>query len=184
MIWYPAKEIKKPKYLKYKDYILSSATTFDFTPDDSSRKQLALKRSRDLVFNKNIPGKRDEAIYNEVLERNVLAIRDAEPKALSCPLILVVPGSHTPSFVNSALCEYLASNGYIVAANPSFGHFTESMTMDLMGLEAETRDLEFVMSEMRTYPHVDYSKIGIVGYSWGGLANALSGGTVGREQSA
>jgi len=173
LVWYPAKKIKNPKYMQYKNYIYSRATLLDFNTPESSKKQLALKESKEMVFNKNIPGKREESIYKRILEKKVFAIRDAEPKPLSCPLIIVAPGSHTVSYVNAALCEYLASYGYIVASNPSLGHFTKSMTMDFIGLEAQTRDLEFVISKMRTYPNVDYSKIAIVGYSWSGLANVI-----------
>lgn len=56
------------------------------------------------------------------------------------------PGRGAKAFQNTVLCEYLAAHGSVVAA---------SRALDEL-------------------PHVDASRVGLIGYSWGGLAVPLA----------
>jgi hypothetical protein len=49
------------------------------------------------------------------------AIRDARPDNRVFPLVLYAPSNNAPAFENAGLCEYLASEGYVVIASPSIG---------------------------------------------------------------
>jgi dienelactone hydrolase len=72
------------------------------------------------------------------------------------------------------LCEYLASQGYIVIASRSLGPRTKAMTTDLEGLEAQAGDIAFLIGQAHAMPQADMSRIAVVGFSWGGLANVLA----------
>ena len=47
------------------------------------------------------------------------------------------------------------------------------MTSDLIGIEAQTRDMEFILAEMRKFSSADKYRIGCAGYSFGGVSNIM-----------
>jgi dienelactone hydrolase len=98
------------------------------------------------------------------------AIRDAPMQAGRFPMLIYAPSVNAPATENIELCEYLASNGYIVIASPSMGASSRSMTIDIAGANAEARDVSFQIDFAKTLPDVDLSEIAVIGYSWGGMA--------------
>jgi pimeloyl-ACP methyl ester carboxylesterase len=48
------------------------------------------------------------------------------------------------------------------------------MTRDLAGVDAQARDISFLIDYARRLPNTDISKVAVVGYSWGGLANLFA----------
>ncbi len=98
------------------------------------------------------------------------AIRDAPMQAGRFPLVIYAPSVNAPATENIELCEYLASNGYIVIASPSMGASSRSMTIDIAGANAEAQDISFQIDFAKTLPDVDLSEVGVIGYSWGGMA--------------
>jgi hypothetical protein len=61
---------------------------------------------------------------------------------------------------------YLASHSYVVIAGPDMGATTRSMTMDLEGVEAQARDISFLIGFARTLPDADVSELAVAGFSW------------------
>jgi dienelactone hydrolase len=102
----------------------------------------------------------------------VNAVRDAAHLKGSFPIIVYGPSLGAESFENNVLCEYLASNGYIVVASPSWGA-NGAMTTNMEGIDAQARDMEFLMAYARTLPYADAAHVAVMGYSWGGISNVL-----------
>ncbi len=171
-IWYPAlvEENQGPLFLK--DYFLSFATEIDFSTPDNTREKEAIKTFQDYMIG-HIGQSYNEDLWNAVLGKKTFAFMDAEPVDDSFPLVIYAPGNPGWSFENYRIFEYLASYGFVVASIPSIGDHSKTMQNDLIGIEAQTRDLEFVMAMMRNFPNVDQSKTAVMGFSWGGLTNVL-----------
>jgi pimeloyl-ACP methyl ester carboxylesterase len=102
------------------------------------------------------------------------AVRDAAPSQGRFPVVVYAPGYSGSAWENADLCEYLASHGYLVIASPSMGARSRNMTSDLEGVEAQARDIAFLISYAYTLPNADLSRIAVAGFSWGGLSNLFA----------
>ncbi len=91
------------------------------------------------------------------------------------PVIVYAPSYQASSIENFALFEYLASNGYVVISCPSRGTDTRWLeggtTKDM---ETQSRDVEFLLKEIHKYEFIDFDRIALMGFSFGGLSNAIT----------
>lgn len=91
------------------------------------------------------------------------------------PVVIYAPSYQASSIENFALFEYLASNGFVVLSSPSRGTDTRWLeggtTKDI---ETQSRDVEFLLKEINTYSNIDSDKVALMGFSFGGLANAVT----------
>jgi dienelactone hydrolase len=106
------------------------------------------------------------------LEMPLRAVRDAQPARGRFPVIIYAPSySSVPMpWENADLCEYLASNGYVVIASPNLGARSSNMTADLAGINTQARDISFLIGYAHSLPEADVSNVAVVGFSWGGIA--------------
>src|SRR5258708_31554913 len=102
------------------------------------------------------------------------AVRDATSVNQTFPLIIYAPSFSAMSWENADLCEYLASHGYVVVASTDMGASARVMTNDLEGIEAQARDISFLIGYARTLPYVQMSEIAVAGFSWGGISNLFA----------
>lgn len=159
LLWYPAKAGGKP--VTYRDYMATTATAQEFGRPASSADGLIKAMGR------------TPATQSEVA-RTMQARSEAPARDGKFPVIVYAPSFTAHAAENVDLCEYLASQGYIVLSSPSFGARSSSMTDDLEGLEAQAGDIAFLIAFARSMPQADLERIGVVGFSWGGLANMLA----------
>jgi dienelactone hydrolase len=101
----------------------------------------------------------------------MLAKLDAPPKRERFPMLIYAPSLSASPVENSDLCEFLASQGYLVLASPSLGRNTRLMTDDVDGLKSQARDITFLIDYARSQPNANIGAVAVIGYSWGGLAN-------------
>jgi len=91
------------------------------------------------------------------------------------PVIVYAPSYQASSIENFALFEYLASNGFVVISSPSRGTDTRWLeggtTKDM---ETQSRDVEFLLKEIYKYGNIDFDRIALMGFSFGGLSNAIT----------
>ena len=91
------------------------------------------------------------------------------------PVVVYAPSYRASSIENFALFEYLASNGFIVISSPSRGTDTRWLeggtTKDM---ETQSRDVEFLLKEIHKYEYIDFDRIALIGFSFGGLANTVT----------
>lgn len=91
------------------------------------------------------------------------------------PVVVYAPSYQASSIENFGLFEYLASNGFVVISSPSRGTDTRWLeggtTRDM---ETQSRDVEFLLKEISTYENIDLEKVALMGFSFGGLSNAIT----------
>lgn len=167
LIWYPAKKASG-QALHYGDYVRLAATETDFTRSPAEVEQVVSAALAENYPNLDSNQRRVE------LEQPMLAAREAEEVPQQFPVLIYVPGAGSSAYENADLCEYLASQGYLVLASPSLGVHTRSITLDLEGAEAQARDISFLVGYAATLPQADKAKLAVIGYSYGGLANVLA----------
>lgn len=88
------------------------------------------------------------------------------------PLIIYLAGFNGMSYENYLLFESLAKKGFVVASVSSIGRFPGNMTMELDDIFEQTKDAEFIISYL-TKRNIASRDIGLIGYSWGGLAATI-----------
>lgn len=89
------------------------------------------------------------------------------------PLVVYLASFNGMSFENFAFFEALARKGFVVAVVSSIGRFPGDMTMKKADLLEQVSDAIATVNQVKELPGIDASRIGIVGYSWGGLAGTL-----------
>lgn len=94
------------------------------------------------------------------------------------PIIIYMTAYNGMSYENFTLFEALAKKGFIVASISSIGRFPGDMTMKKEDLMEQVDDAVFALQTLKQNPNIDFTKIGIVGYSWGGLAGAVLAGKI------
>ncbi|MFC4635551.1 alpha/beta hydrolase [Dokdonia ponticola] len=101
------------------------------------------------------------------------AFKDLSPAKGAFPVVIYAPGFEFSSIENFALCELLASHGYIVIASPSRGATSKRYQKPERAIETQARDLEFLIKEISDFPSADMKHVGTMGYSFGGISNIL-----------
>ncbi len=156
LIWYPA-EKSSTKPMTVGDYGELAATETSFgKPDLSADHKHWLEGIK------------------PTLGMPMWAVRDAAPVSGRFPVVIYAPSFSAMSWENADLCEYLASHGYVVLASPDMGPSTRSMTDTLAGVDAQARDVSFLIGYAQTLPNTDMSAIAVAGFSWGGISNLFA----------
>lgn len=153
LVWYPA-ETSSGKIMTFGDYaaLIKTETSFD-QPIEHGKPQAFV-----------------EQYMHGITALPAWAVRDATMQAGQFPVVIYAPSLNAPATENIELCEYLASNGYVVMASPSMGAASRTMTVDMAGANAEARDISFLIDFAKTLPNTDMSEVAAMGYSWGGMA--------------
>ncbi|MEP0264668.1 alpha/beta hydrolase [Dokdonia sp.] len=92
----------------------------------------------------------------------------------SFPVIIYAPSFQASSIENFAICEQLASHGYIVISSPSRGASSKRFQKPERAIETQARDLEFLIKEVSRFPSSDMNRVATMGFSFGGLSNVLT----------
>lgn len=172
LIWYPAAAKGRP--LVYDDYLVLAGNEDRFSMDKAQASAIVQPTLREWIVNGAVP-----AEVTRIRAEPVQATGDATPASGAFPLIVYAASDTSPAFENDVLCEYLASHGYVVIASPSHGAHTRYMTdgripYDLENTRAQAADIGFLIGYAHELPYVDGSKVGVVGYSWGGMASTFA----------
>jgi pimeloyl-ACP methyl ester carboxylesterase len=101
------------------------------------------------------------------------AVRDAPLASGHFPVVIYAPSFSSVPWENADLCEYLASYGYVVIASLGMG-VTHESTHDLAGIDAQARDISFLIGYAQRLSNTDMSEVGVVGFSWGGISNLFA----------
>ena len=121
------------------------------------------------------PGLGDTPQNRAHLSEKVNALSNANFLEGKFPVIIYAPGYQKSSIENFALFEYLASNGFVVISSPSRGTDTRLMEgATTKDMETQSRDVEFLLKEIYKYEYIDFDRIALMGFSFGGLSNALT----------
>ncbi len=159
LVWYPAKRTGAAP-MRIADYSQAVLSDVDFGLQAS---EAAKQRAAWMA-----------GPQKSVYDAATMAVRDAAPAAGKYPVLVYAPSFAAQADENVDLCEYLASQGYVVIASRSLGARSVVMTDDVEGVEAQAADIAFLVNGARSLPQADMDKVAVVGFSWGGLANVFA----------
>ncbi|HWB93401.1 MAG TPA: CocE/NonD family hydrolase [Puia sp.] len=94
------------------------------------------------------------------------------------PLVIYLASYGSMGYENILLLEALARRGYVVAAINSIGRFPGDMTTEKEDLFEQVNDAVFSIRHLYNNPAIDFQRIAVIGYSWGGLAGNLLPGKI------
>ena len=97
----------------------------------------------------------------------------AKPVSQQFPLLLYFASFGSMGYENYLLFELLASQGYIIACVNSIGRYPGDMTMKNADLMEQVKDADQIVNRLKLIDGIDTAKIGVLGYSWGGLAGSI-----------
>ncbi|OQY30375.1 MAG: hypothetical protein B6244_00520 [Candidatus Cloacimonetes bacterium 4572_55] len=165
-IWYPAQKSDDNVALPYSEYFTQ--------PFAVTEGELSEERQAEIIqTTRGIMGPEvEEAKYNEIMATPTALVKNPVRQDGEFPLIIIAPGFNQRPSAHTVQGEYLASHGYIVASSASQGE-RGAITYNLLGANAQLRDMEFIRGYMYDYEHLDKDKLGVAGFSFGGVASAL-----------
>ena len=149
--WYPT---SAGSHLRFRDYVGEASD------------QLASFLAQNGVGNSTI---------DSLLASPLYAASSPRPLDRAFPLVLVAQGNGEDAADQAVLCEYLASQGFVVASTPSPMLHTPLEREDQVGALAESQasDLAAAIAVLAARQPVDTLHIGIVGHSFGARAALL-----------
>lgn len=103
------------------------------------------------------------------------AEKNANPLESSHPVVVYAPSYQASSIENFAICEYLASHGFVVISSPSRGTQNKNLSGGTTkDMETQSRDVEFLLGQMHRYPFINMDQVVLMGFSFGGLSNTIT----------
>ena len=110
---------------------------------------------------------------SKVLNYKTDTYKNAQPATGKYPLVIYLSAFNGMSYENFTLFEQLAKKGFIVVSVSSIGRFPGDMTMKNEDLMEQVNDAISTLNVLKGDSNVDFDRIGLVGYSWGGLAGSI-----------
>lgn len=160
-VWYPAQKAKG-KPLPYADYVHQLAQVVDFSPINKERQQWARDWFSSMVNDLGGNGTFTPERLDSLMSLSTKGYRDAPPiTSEKFPLVVFVEGIAPAT--NSAMSEYLASHGYIVASVSMLGTHTSGAEISSKGLVTMTADVQFAIQKVSEKMNVAIGKIALIG---------------------
>jgi pimeloyl-ACP methyl ester carboxylesterase len=110
---------------------------------------------------------------SRVLNFKTRSFQNAKSVNAKFPVVVYLSSFNGMCFENFALFEDLAINGYVVVSISSIGRFPGDMTMKNEDMLQQVFDAISSLQYLKDNPNTDLSKVGIIGYSWGGLSGTV-----------
>jgi len=168
-VWYPAKPPRGAHPMPYRAYLMQTAPNRFFGRLNALIERADVMPMRDVIF------RGSHSLFQQFLALPTAAFANAPAAAGRFPVIGYSAGYNNRSHDNSVLAEYLASHGFIVVTVPQLGTSATRLTLRInpVDLETQTRDLEFAIGEALAGSNAAPRKLGVMGYSMGGLVALL-----------
>ena len=167
-LWYPATASRRASPLRFGRYA-------ELADDDVWPAAIAGEARERLRFaNGPLARALSQANFEALLARPMRAVENAEPLLGPFPLLVIGLGLYYESPVTFAtFAESLAGAGFVVATAPLVGADVAIVKVDGQDLEAQVRDLEFVIARARALPFVHQERLGVLGFDMGGMAGLV-----------
>lgn len=170
-LWYPAGSSGKSVAVTYKDYFLLSASETNYKTSNEIEDS-AITKYKKLLMQNGI----SEKAVNKWFNTKMLAVKNAVPIKDKFPLVVVAQGNFHSAHHQAFLCEFLASNGYVVVTTPSQTRITGQLTdvsQAVVSTIDQVKDMGFAISSLRSYRDIDFNNIALLGHSFGGRSILL-----------
>jgi dienelactone hydrolase len=164
-LWYPAIVPEDDLPMVVSEY------NFPYPEDEQFVDFISEIQNREIALLQGLVSAPDSVF--EILNNETGAYKDAPFADGDFPLIIYSLDAGHGITENYGLLEFLASRGYVVATVHSVGTFLRDPYSGPMDLETSTRDLEFALSSLKEYPHIDNNKMGVMGCGFGAFAALL-----------
>ena len=115
------------------------------------------------------------ATLDSIYRLPVQARRNATALREDSPLIVFALGLNESPAQHTALAEFLAAHGYLVAAIPTMGAQTRELNFSVDAVQTHFADLDYVARYVREQKLSTFRNVGVVGYSFGSGAAVLLG---------
>ncbi|MBK9096558.1 MAG: dienelactone hydrolase family protein [bacterium] len=170
-VWFPAHLSGKSDPFTNEDYFILSAAETQFQVSKSMQDS-AIIQYENLLQQNGVSNKTVRAWF----DLQMLADENAVPLNEKFPLIVVAQGNYHSAHHQAFLCEFIASNGYVVATTPSQTRISGPMTDDSQAVESaeeQVKDMEFAISSLHRFTNIDFNNIALIGHSFGGRSVLL-----------
>jgi alpha/beta superfamily hydrolase len=171
-IWYPASRSTPDSVMIYKEFLNQFVTRPNFYRDTIARAG-AINDMAKAFCDMNKCSDSTKLLYYKTV-----SFKNAKPARGRFPLVIYLASYGSYSFENYTLFEELSKQGFVVMAIQSIGRFPGEMTMKYDDVMQQVNDALFSLNYLSKFPNINFSKIGIVGYSWGGVAGSLLAGKI------
>ena len=172
-LWYPISPESSGDTLSFGAYasLIGREIRFGVPQDEAeAAARAALKR---LLAPTYVPALSEEDL-DRLWAAPMQAIAHAQAAAGSFPLVLWAKGEDGHAVDHAVLGELLARHGYVLASTPALpAHSRRVGRYDALSVRTQLRDLEFVLQRLAAEPGVDLDRLGVIGWSLGGLPAAL-----------
>jgi dienelactone hydrolase len=166
-LWYPAVSIGSEPVIEYGEFLQLLQQRSNRFQDDTVYKSMTTELLQYLCSGLDI------ADTFKLSHLKTVSYRNAKPVAQQFPLIIYMCSFNGMSYENIRLLENLAEHGYVVASVTSVGRYPGNMSTDPADLLEQEKDGLYTIEELRKKDNVDPGNVGVIGYSWGGLAGLL-----------
>lgn len=120
------------------------------------------------------------ALYQQYLSLSTNAVMDAKPEKGRFPLLLFHSGLGGTADDNAEMCEFFASQGYIVVSSLFQPALPEDRATIDYDLERSKQDIDFMINWAHTaIPNCDFENTVLMGHSFGAQAAAYYAGFAG-----
>lgn len=163
-VWYPAAARRNFFFMRFEEYAELLLQEVDFAPVLISGTAQRHARMEKFLENPVELGGEAASIRQrlpDLMRMETAAIRDAPPARGRFPLV-IFPAYRTPA-IQSIMCEYLASHGFVVASTGIKGTLEVEPEISLTGVETHSADLQFVTGALKPFPMVDADKLALMG---------------------
>ncbi len=168
-IWYPALSSKKNKKMLYGDYIKFKTKVLSLKTFLERIEKYNIMNSSYYMFYKDSLNDDEEKQFMNHLNEPISVFKNAQPIKDKFPLVIYHAGLGGTLNDNTILCEYLASNGYVVISGAFQSNDYLEVELD-WDLERSTKDINFMLNTVKNLPFINFSKIAAIGHSYGAQA--------------
>ena len=171
-IWYPAEKVETDSMMIYKEFLNLFVNRPNYYRDTVAAKG-AINEMAKAFCDMNQCSDSTKLLYFKTG-----SFKNAKPAKGKFPLVVYLASYGSSGFENFTLFEELTRQGFVVVSINSIGRFPGEMTMKYEDCMQQVYDAVFSLKYLSKAQNINFSKIGIVGYSWGGMAASLLAGQV------
>lgn len=176
-VWYPS-SARSGAPMPYRDYLDGAVRAASEVPGLSSYARLLVEFERGIVTEElagappdSLAPERRRAL-EQFLGAPTAARRDAPMASGAFPIVIYFQGARSSYEDNVALCEYLASRGYVVLGSAYPAEDNQTFATNAADHSRE-RDARRLLIEARRLPSVDPMRVTVIGHSAGAQAAIL-----------
>jgi hypothetical protein len=159
-VWYPAIPSEKDSALLFRDILGLLETRANYYTASNAGNGLSKQLAQ--YFCEGFKCS-DSA---KLLNFRTASYKNSQAVDTKFPLVVYLSAYNGMSYENYSLFEDLADSGFVVVSISSIGRYPGDMSMKKEDMMEQVYDAIVSLKQLKQSPDIDFSKIGVVGYSW------------------